>query len=55
MPMAEVFKLAVSRFKVNDWGLFGNATGNLSASQRNQGCSGHQDELASENDEFVVA
>ncbi|KAI8527320.1 hypothetical protein RHMOL_Rhmol12G0066700 [Rhododendron molle] len=27
MPMAEVFKLAVSGFKVNDWGLFGNATG----------------------------
>ncbi|KAI8553917.1 hypothetical protein RHMOL_Rhmol05G0053700 [Rhododendron molle] len=27
MPMAEVFKLAVSSFKVNDWGLFGNATG----------------------------
>ncbi|KAH7515926.1 uncharacterized protein LOC125418413 [Ziziphus jujuba] len=25
MPMAEVFKLAVSSFKVNDWNLFGNA------------------------------
>ncbi|KAF3439442.1 hypothetical protein FNV43_RR17720 [Rhamnella rubrinervis] len=24
MPMAEVFKLAVSSFKVNDWSLFGN-------------------------------
>ncbi|XP_057482483.1 uncharacterized protein LOC130769257 [Actinidia eriantha] len=27
MPMAEVFKLAVSSFKVNDWSLFGAATG----------------------------
>ncbi|CAK9183745.1 unnamed protein product [Ilex paraguariensis] len=26
MPMAEVFKLAVSSFKVNDWSLFGTAT-----------------------------
>ncbi|KAJ7953794.1 ran guanine nucleotide release factor-like [Quillaja saponaria] len=26
MPMAEVFKLAVSSFKVHDWGLFGFAT-----------------------------
>ncbi|KAF7128107.1 hypothetical protein RHSIM_Rhsim11G0057700 [Rhododendron simsii] len=26
MLMLEVFKLAVSSFKVNDWGLFGNAT-----------------------------
>ncbi|XP_062082402.1 uncharacterized protein LOC133788815 [Humulus lupulus] len=25
MPMVEVFKLAVSTFKVNNWGLFGNA------------------------------
>lgn len=25
MPMAEVFKLAVSSFKVNDWNLFGSA------------------------------
>ncbi|KAG6708508.1 hypothetical protein I3842_06G083900 [Carya illinoinensis] len=25
MPMAEVFKLAVSSFKVNDWSLFGSA------------------------------
>jgi hypothetical protein len=25
MPMAEVFKLAVSSFKVNDWNLFGPA------------------------------
>ncbi|GMN46989.1 hypothetical protein TIFTF001_016172 [Ficus carica] len=25
MPMSEVFKLAVSTFKVNDWGLFGSA------------------------------
>ncbi|KAJ6763023.1 hypothetical protein OIU79_023711 [Salix purpurea] len=24
LPMAEVFKLAVSNFKVNDWSLFGN-------------------------------
>jgi hypothetical protein len=24
LPMAEVFKLAVSNFKVNDWNLFGN-------------------------------
>lgn len=24
LPMAEVFKLAVSSFKVNDWNLFGN-------------------------------
>ena len=24
MPMAEVFKLAVSTFKVNNWGLFGS-------------------------------
>lgn len=27
MSMSEVFKLAVSSFKVNDWGLFGNAAG----------------------------
>jgi hypothetical protein len=26
LPMAEVFKLAVSNFKVNDWNLFGNWT-----------------------------
>ncbi|KAK4339282.1 hypothetical protein RND71_040744 [Anisodus tanguticus] len=26
MPMAEVFKLAVSSFKVHDWSLFGSAT-----------------------------
>nr|XP_009804048.1 PREDICTED: probable ran guanine nucleotide release factor isoform X2 [Nicotiana sylvestris] len=26
MPMAEVFKLAVSSFKVHDWSLFGTAT-----------------------------
>lgn len=25
MPMAEVFKLAVSSFKVHDWSLFGSA------------------------------
>lgn len=25
MPMAEVFNLAVSSFKVNDWSLFGSA------------------------------
>ncbi|OIT36591.1 PREDICTED: ran guanine nucleotide release factor-like [Nicotiana attenuata] len=29
MPMAEVFKFAVSSFKVHDWSLFGTATGGV--------------------------